>query len=478
MSGGVAVRADPGRLADLAGSGAAVADTFGRALRSVRVLHETVRAACGSRAPWADGLDRLGRVRASVAETATIVDDTRRSLLTADGPLTVVSGTGGTALGPVVWPRSRTDERGRIPWLDPDTDSFVVGLWRAGTTGRPSPELLDRFRVEGPGVLELLTDTEFGTGYQSRLLIDDPERFAHNWWRAGQGVGSGVAGIGTAVGGLLVGVTPGGDDAFESMFDRRPGDELRAGIGAAAHDLVYDPDALARSTVGWEQFRDDRYRWLGTMLPELAAEAVTAALPVSVGRRVVSTAIDPSPGPRPLAAGPFPELAEFRLAETGWGTPDPITSHRVGPFEAPEGWIEHINGDGPGQPGRNNNCVDCARATEANWRGDDAVAAPLADPGAIGLPPDRLEDWTGGSFRPASIDEIHEQLTDLGPGSSAIITSVWDTGGAHAYNAVNDGGIIRWLDGQAGETATWPPPYGDHVVDSIVIFIGPDGTPR
>ena len=190
-------------------------------------------------------------------------------------------------------------------------------------------------------------------------------------------------------------------------------------------------------------------------------------------------------GPRVLAAGPadvpiggpFPDLDEFRRTEADWAPAGPIVSNRDRPFEPPESWVADLNGDGMQTPGRHNNCIDCARAAEANWRGDDAVAAPLADPGAPGLPPDRLEDWTGGRFVPATIDEIHGRLTELGPGSSAIVTSAWDTGSAHAYNAVNDGGTIKWVDAQRGTASTWPPPYAEHVTDSIVIFIDADGNP-
>ena len=479
MTGGVAVRADPGALADLAHTGSALVESFGRAVRSVAALRAHVVAGCGARAAIGGGLEQLDRLVAGIAETADLTDGTRRSLLSADDPFSASSPTGGTSLGPVIWPSPPLDDGGGNPWFARNTDSWVVGLVRAGATARVSPELLDRLRVDGPTVVAALTDTELSTANQIRLLTSHPDRFVDNWWRASEGAGSGVASIGATIAGVLATAAPGGDDTFEMFFGRRPGEELGAGVVRAGRDAAFDPDSLVESALGWELYRTDPYRWFGTMIPEAVAEAVTAALPVSPVRRALSVPVDLSPGrPRPIAGGRFPDLAEFRRAETGWAEPGPVTSHRAGPFESPEGWIEHINGEGPGVPGRANNCVDCARATEANWRGDDAVAAPVADPAALGIPPERLEDWAGAAFQPASIDDIHARLTELGPGSSAIITSVWDTGGAHAYNAVNDAGTIRWLDGQAGQSSVWPPPYADHVDDSIVIYIGPDGNPR
>ena len=77
-----------------------------------------------------------------------------------------------------------------------------------------------------------------------------------------------------------------------------------------------------------------------------------------------------------------------------------------------------------------------------------------------------------------TLDEVADKLDDLGPGSSAMVASSWTHGGAHAYNAVNDAGTIRWVDGQLGRVGPWPPVYGAQVDESLVIVFGPDGVPR
>ncbi|MGI9613525.1 MAG: toxin glutamine deamidase domain-containing protein [Acidimicrobiales bacterium] len=490
MTGEVGVRADPAVLASLAAAGSALAEDVGRSARSVAALQSEVRAGCGGRAVWGDGIESLDHVVADIGQLAAGVAATRGDLLAADMPLAVVSPTSGHSLGPLIWPGPVVTSGGRSPWIDPESDSLVVALFHAGVTGSPSATFLDRLQADGPGVLSELTDTEMGSANQVRLLLSDRDRFVDNWLRAGAGAVQGVASVGTTVGGIVVAVTPGMDDTVDAVFGRRPGEQLQLGVANALRSAVFDPDSLAEGALGWEQYRDDPYRWLGATVPEIGLEVVTAALPVTAARRTLTIA-DLTPDgrgavalrsgrlqPDALIAGPFPNLAEFRRAEADWAPADPITSHRAEPFETPEAWVADINGAGPTAVGRRSNCIDCARAVEANWRGDDAVAAPLADPTVFGSPSARLEDWTGGSLRPAAIDEVGERLTELGPGSSALVTSAWHSGGAHAYNAVNDAGTIRWVDGQVGETSLWPPPYAEHVEDSIVIFIDPDGNPE
>jgi hypothetical protein len=185
-----------------------------------------------------------------------------------------------------------------------------------------------------------------------------------------------------------------------------------------------------------------------------------------------------------LAAGrhqphrsPFPDLDVQRQGEVEWAQAGPIVSHRRGPFESPETWVGDINGGGTGVAGRNRNCVDCARAVEANWRGQDAVAAPVQPSVGRGTGAHLLEDWTGGTLQPTSVTGVGLRLEQMGPGSSALIVSRWGTGRAHAYNAVNDAGVIKWVDGQAGQVSGWPPPYASSVDATLAIFVGPDGTP-
>jgi len=127
-----------------------------------------------------------------------------------------------------------------------------------------------------------------------------------------------------------------------------------------------------------------------------------------------------------------------------------------GPHEQPEGWINEINPDRDA-PGRDNNCGECSRAVNNTWDGEPAAAAAMSDPDAGGEPVDRMTAWAGQAPATASMSEIQQQLTDLGPGSSAIVGCDWKHGGGHWFNAVNDGGTVKAVDGQSGNVETWPP---------------------
>jgi Papain fold toxin 1, glutamine deamidase len=53
--------------------------------------------------------------------------------------------------------------------------------------------------------------------------------------------------------------------------------------------------------------------------------------------------------------------------------------------------------------------------------------------------------------------EIGRTLGDLGPGSLAVVGCDWKTGGGHWFNAVNDEGTVKAVDGQSGCIEAWPP---------------------
>lgn len=155
-------------------------------------------------------------------------------------------------------------------------------------------------------------------------------------------------------------------------------------------------------------------------------------------------------------------LAEQRSSESDWqqgsggnGSGDGLPSAA---FTSPEGWANKVNGGGMGVPGRSNNCVDCARSVESTWRGDPTQAAAMRDDNALGTSASLVTDWAGGQLRPTTYAQLESDLLADGPGSSAIVVSTWRDGrGGHAYNAINDDGVIKFVDGQSGTTSRWPP---------------------
>jgi len=122
------------------------------------------------------------------------------------------------------------------------------------------------------------------------------------------------------------------------------------------------------------------------------------------------------------------------------------------PHCSPESWAGDINKGYPA-PGRNNNCGECARAVQSTWEGEPAAAAERLRP----EPVDRMSDWAGTNPTPASMADVQTRLNELGPGSSAIVGCGWESGGGHWFNAVNDGGTIKAIDGQSGLVGQWPP---------------------
>jgi len=93
-----------------------------------------------------------------------------------------------------------------------------------------------------------------------------------------------------------------------------------------------------------------------------------------------------------------------------------------------------------------------------------------------------MAEWAGQRPVPASMAEIGRRLTELGPGSSAIVGRDWkglDAG--HWFNAVNDGGVVKTVDGQRNRVGTWPPALREVRFDeslmefSDAIFFDTDG---
>jgi hypothetical protein len=527
VPGGTESRADSDALGRFVDLGATAREEMAEGLGPLRRLQGVVQAGCGRWAIGGDAISDATRLLQTLDDNEQMVASVRRQLLQADsspvpgsdptlsrpGSLVGLAGVGarGRAQTDRAGVSGRIDMGGRTPWLDPNSDSWVVNLARAGRQRPMSPSFLRRLGRDGPGFGRqlLTTGLELSPLNQHRLALTQPTTFAANWARAGQSGLKAFADLALAGIGATALALPYGDQSFDAVFGRRPGHELALALEQAAQLVIADPDSLAEAQLGWDQLQSDPYRWMGAMAPDVAAElvtlwgggAVTRASRAARGSRSVTTATkrltETTLAETVLTEAPvadigtlarhlghaepprrLPDLATFRRAESEWAEADPIVSHRAGPHESPERWVADINGGGKDLPGRDVNCIDCTRAVEANWRGHDAVAAPLGPSLIRGTSATRLEDWIGGHLVVTSIDDVEARLIEMGPGSSAMVVSTWQARGAHAFNAVNDGGIVKWVDGQFGKVAQWPPPYVDNIADSHAIFIGPDAHPR
>ncbi len=104
--------------------------------------------------------------------------------------------------------------------------------------------------------------------------------------------------------------------------------------------------------------------------------------------------------------------------------------------------------------GGSSNCVNCAIATDSMLGGAPASALDVAV-GVTGQPISILEDLYGGSFEPvAGPSEIASELSAAGPGSRGIVFGTRGDDVGHVFNVVNQGGVIRFLDGQSGGVAS------------------------
>ncbi|WP_237165069.1 alpha/beta hydrolase, partial [Mycolicibacterium peregrinum] len=90
---------------------------------------------------------------------------------------------------------------------------------------------------------------------------------------------------------------------------------------------------------------------------------------------------------------------------------------------------------------------------------------------ATGVPARSLFEAVGSRADFATYAEVSERLVQLGPGSSAVLTSRWAgvRQGGHAYLAVNDGGEIYLVDQRTGQRSGWPPHWGQTAVDRTAV---------
>lgn len=99
--------------------------------------------------------------------------------------------------------------------------------------------------------------------------------------------------------------------------------------------------------------------------------------------------------------------------------------------------------------GGKRNCVNCAVATDSILRGAPASALP-GGPFRISV----LERHFGGKFKPATLQNIEATLQSEGSGATGIVFAYRPGQSVgHVFNAVNQGGTIRFLDGQIGGAA-------------------------
>lgn len=95
------------------------------------------------------------------------------------------------------------------------------------------------------------------------------------------------------------------------------------------------------------------------------------------------------------------------------------------------------------------NCLNCAIATDALLAGRPASALP-GGPHSVAI----LEQIFGAKFSVAGdLGEVVQALLAAGSGSRGIVYGGRSGGVGHVFNAVNQNGVVRFLDGQTGKAA-------------------------
>ncbi|WP_194825879.1 toxin glutamine deamidase domain-containing protein [Nocardia sp. XZ_19_231] len=177
-----------------------------------------------------------------------------------------------------------------------------------------------------------------------------------------------------------------------------------------------------------------------------------------------------------------PSLDEVDIGHPGlYDRAGNVAPTPVPPLQNPAGWIGSINPGYPHVTGTDNNCGDCTRASEMRWRGIEPQAGRNTDPHGDGEPNSCMDDWERGERITATFQEIQDTLSQLGPGSSAIVGVDWHGGGGHWFNAFNVEGVPMASDSQNSTLEPWPPSdqgvgYDESDARSIdVMYIDADG---
>jgi RHS repeat-associated protein len=108
------------------------------------------------------------------------------------------------------------------------------------------------------------------------------------------------------------------------------------------------------------------------------------------------------------------------------------------------GNIRHVN-----PKGGTMNCANCAVATDATLAGSPASALPGSVTSAA-----QLAKELGGSWaRTTGPSGIVQTMQAAGPGARGIVFGTRGSDVGHFFNVTNQGGTVRFLDGQAGGAA-------------------------
>jgi len=133
-------------------------------------------------------------------------------------------------------------------------------------------------------------------------------------------------------------------------------------------------------------------------------------------------------------------------------------------------WLGKLNDGGYKRDGRFENCVDCSLSFIATWYGAPTVSAPRNEGHWVGatdephceggeeLGFERAENYCRQNFVYEGmgwngVQAVVEKVREMGPGGAAVIGALHEDDAnsrGHAWNIVNDRGVVRLVDPQMG----------------------------
>ncbi|MEW1907033.1 toxin glutamine deamidase domain-containing protein [Kitasatospora sp. NPDC085895] len=140
------------------------------------------------------------------------------------------------------------------------------------------------------------------------------------------------------------------------------------------------------------------------------------------------------------------------------------------------GWTQALNGGGPREAGRANNTVDVALSSVDTFSGLPVCSAPRLPDGPAGEygGRDRAERELGREFHDVGAGEgalarVAETLLRSGPGAQALLVTLDGFRRSHAWNVVNHGERLTWLDHQTARSGPEPLHSAEHGLWAIAL---------
>ncbi|WP_062260693.1 DUF637 domain-containing protein [Endozoicomonas arenosclerae] len=175
-------------------------------------------------------------------------------------------------------------------------------------------------------------------------------------------------------------------------------------------------------------------------LSDLAVEGLTAGAGGAMGAGVKLLKVV---GQGPISGG---------KAQAGNVVADSILNNLLPSGDAPGVKFANKPLDGS-KVGRTENCVNCVVVGDVALEGRYATALPSDGPvpgGLIKLQEHFASQNGGDIFRYIPLKKVDAMLLKSGDGARGVVYVQWKQGGAHVFNAVNDKGVIKYLDPQTG----------------------------